>query len=226
MSYSNNAKKLDQGAFTDNEPSANKKQPSMIYDLPLFPLKTVLFPDGPLSLKVFEPRYLDMLTECEKTGNGFGICLISEGSEVGKAAEIYPVGTLVQITFWEHRKDGLLGVSVKGEQKFRISHKQVQSNELTIADVELIEPETSQVLPEQYQSMVVVLEKIFSTLQHPYITLPKKYDDATWVSSRLSELLPLSLVKKQQLLELDEPMSRLSMLYDEMLTMGVLYESM
>lgn len=196
----------------------------MIHDLPLFPLKTVLFPEGPLALKVFEPRYLDMLTQCEKKQTGFGICLISEGNEVGKAAEIYPVGTLVQITFWEHRNDGLLGVTVKGEQKFKIVQKRVQSNELTIADVELIEPESNQPLPEQYQPMVTVLEKIFNTLQHPYITLPKQYNDATWVSSRLSELLPLSLIKKQQLLELNEPMSRLAMLYDEMLTMGVLSE--
>lgn len=214
MSFTINAKTLMQ------EPSANK----MISDLPLFPLKTVLFPDGPLTLKVFEPRYLDMLTQCEKSGHGFGICLISEGSEVGKAPKIYPVGTLVQITFWEHRQDGLLGVTVKGEQKFKISHKQVQSNELTLADVELIEAEAVQSVPEQYKDMVEVLQKIFDSLQHPYITLPKKYDDATWVGSRLSELLPLSLIKKQQLLELDEPMGRLAMLYDEMIAMGVLSE--
>ena len=219
MIYSNNAKPLVESSANEG-PSAKK----LLSDLALFPLKTVLFPDGPLTLKVFEPRYLDMLAQCEKTGNGFGICLISEGSEVGKAPEIYPVGTLVQITFWENRKDGLLGVSVKGEQKFRVSQKRVQNNDLTIADVELIDMEPVQSVPEQYQTMVVVLEKIFESLQHPYITLPKKYDDATWVGSRLSELLPLPLIKKQQLLELDEPMGRLAMLYDEMLTMGVLSE--
>lgn len=223
MSYSSNAKNMEQD-LVSSEDSSSTSSSTMIKDLPLFPLKTVLFPDGPLTLKVFEPRYLDMLTECEKTGNGFGICLISEGNEVGKAPEIFPIGTLVQITFWEHRKDGLLGVSVKGEQKFKVAQKQVKANELTIADIELLEPEQEQAVPEQYQSMVTVLQKIFSTLQHPYITLPKKYDDATWVGSRLSELLPLPLIKKQQLLELNEPMSRLSMLYDEMLTMGILSE--
>lgn len=197
---------------------------NIIQDLPLFPLKTVLFPDGPLALKVFEPRYLDMLTQCEKTGDGFGICLISEGSEVGPAPGVYSVGTLVTITFWENRKDGLLGISVKGERKFKIINKRVLSNELSVADVELLDLERQQTLPEQYLSMASVLEKIIRTLQHPYINMPKKYDDATWVGSRLSELLPLPLITRQQLLELNEPMSRLSMLYDEMLSLGMLSE--
>ncbi len=192
--------------------------------LPLFPLKSILFPQGALALKVFEPRYLDMLTRCEKTGSGFGICLIRSGCEVGTAPEIYTVGTQVEITFWEHRKDGLLGISVIGDQKFKVLNHMVQSDQLMLADVELIEQEAAQILPEQYLSMVNVLKKIFSALQHPYITLPKKYDDASWVGSRLSELLPLAMQKKQKLLELNEPMSRLAMLYDEMLSLGLLSE--
>jgi Lon protease-like protein len=150
--------------------------------------------------------------------------LISDGSEVGIAPEIYTVGTLVHITFWEHRKDGLLGISVKGERKFNVLNKRVKKNELVIADIELIEQEAITMLPEQYQSMVSVLKKIFAALKHPYITLPKKYDDASWVGSRLSELLPLPMQKKQHLLELNEPMGRLAMLYDEMLSLGMLTE--
>lgn len=208
MNYSNN---IDDTILTETE-------------LPLFPLKSILFPHGALALKVFEPRYLDMLTQCEKTGSGFGICLISDGNEVGDAPEIYSVGTFVEITYWEHRKDGLIGISVKGKQKFNVLSKQVQNNELILAEIEFIDEEPVYVLPEQYQSMVNVLKKIFAALQHPYITLPKKYDDASWVGSRLSELLPLSMIKKQQLLELNEPMARLAMLYDEMLNLGMLSE--
>lgn len=204
--------------------SKNDNNSSIIKELPLFPLKSILFPDGALALKVFEPRYIDMLTQCEKNGSGFGVCLISDGSEVGTAPEIYPMGTLVKITFWEHRKDGLLGISVQGEQKFNVLNKKVLKSELSVADIELIQHEEESLLPEQYQTMVNVLKKIFATLQHPYITLPKKYDDATWVGSRLSELLPLSMLKKQQLLELNEPMGRLAMLYDEMLNLGMLSE--
>ncbi len=207
-----------------NNSTNTDNNPSVIKNLPLFPLKSLLFPGGVLSLKVFEARYLDMLTLCEKEGTGFGICLISDGSEVGKAAEIYSFGTLVEITFWENRKDGLLGISVKGERKFKVLKKSVTKNELLIADVELIEAEPDTTMPEQYLPMVNVLKKIFAALQHPYITLPKKYDDASWVGSRLSELLPLPMQKKQQLLELNEPMGRLAMLYDEMITFGMLSE--
>ncbi len=204
--------------------STDKDSPLIIERLPIFPLKTVLFPDGPLSLKIFEPRYLDMLTQCEKEGTGFGVCLIKEGNETGQAASIHSVGTLAQITFWEHRKDGLLGVSIKGERKFIIVNKSVENKELTVAEVQLIKPEPAQTLPDQFLPMVSVLEKIMASLQHPYITLEKKYHDACWVGSRLGELLPLSLLKKQQLLEMNEANARLAMLYDEMLTMGILSE--
>lgn len=199
-------------------------QAVIIKALPIFPLKSVLFPDGALSLKVFESRYLDMLAQCERNDTGFGICLISDGSEVGPAPEIFSFGTLVRITYWEHRKDGLLGVSVKGQKKFKVIKKYIYDNELVVADVELLDMEAELLLPEQYQAMVEILKKIFSSLQHPYITLPKKYEDSCWVGSRLSELLPISTLKKQQLLELSEPMGRLSMVYDEMLNLGMLSE--
>ncbi len=182
----------------------------IIKRLSIFPLKTVLFPEGPLSLKIFEPRYLDMLTECEKNGTGFGVCLIRDGNETGKAADIYLTGTLAQVTFWENRKDGLLGVSVKGERKFYILDKTIEKNELTVAEIKLVELEPVQAVPEQFLPMVTVLEK--------------KYNNACWVGSRLGELLPLSLEKKQQLLEMNEANARLAMLYEEMLTMGILSE--
>ncbi len=196
----------------------------IIKRLSIFPLKTVLFPEGPLSLKIFEPRYLDMLTECEKNGTGFGVCLIRDGNETGKAADIYLTGTLAQVTFWENRKDGLLGVSVKGERKFYILDKTIEKNELTVAEIKLVELEPVQAVPEQFLPMVTVLEKIMQSLKHPYITLEKKYNNACWVGSRLGELLPLSLEKKQQLLEMNEANARLAMLYEEMLTMGILSE--
>jgi uncharacterized protein len=198
--------------------------PKIIEQLPLFPLNTVLFPDGPLSLKVFEPRYLDMLTQCEKNGTGFGIFSIKSGSEVGIAPEISSIGSIVSITFWEKRNDGLLGISVIGNQKIKLINKKVLDDQLTVADVEILNLEKVQPVPEQYQLMVNVLKKMIGNLNHPYITLEKKYQDATWLGSRLSELLPLSLEKKQQLLELEEPMSRLAMLYDEMLTLNLLSE--
>ena len=201
-------------------------KPKVIQQLPLFPLKTVLFPHGPLSLRVFEPRYLDMLSQCEKTECGFGIFLISEGDEIGHAPEIFPIGTLAKVSYWEKRSDGLLGITVKGKQKLRLLDKWVSANQLSIADVEVLPAELTLELPEQYVPMARVLKNMIDELQHPYLTLEKKYNDALWVGSRLSELLPLSAYTKQQLLELQEPMSRLAMLYEEMLSQGLLSESM
>jgi Lon protease-like protein len=203
----------------------NNDHSLIIEKLPIFTLKSILFPQGALALKVFEPRYLDMLIQCEKRTTGFGVCLIDEDNEVGQAAKIYSVGSLVKITFWEYHKDGLLGISVQGEQKFKIIDQYIQKNKLILADVQLLPQELLLELPEQYIPMRNVLKKIFASLLHPYITLLKNYDDASWVSARLTEFLPLNLYQKQQLFELNEPMVRLSILYDEMLKLGMLSES-
>ena len=125
--------------------------------IPLFPLRTVLFPGGPLALKIFETRYLDMVCRCLRDESGFGVILIREGEEVGKAAEIYDVGTLGQISYWEQRKDGLLGITVTGEQRFRILDSEVQSNQLRVAEVELLPNADPIALPEKYQHMVTLL---------------------------------------------------------------------
>ena len=53
-------------------------------ELPLFPLNTVLFPGGPLRLRIFEPRYLDMVRRCLKESRTFGVVLILEGEEAGE----------------------------------------------------------------------------------------------------------------------------------------------
>ena len=51
--------------------------------LPMFPLSSVIFPESLFTLRVFEPRYLELVKECVMTGRGFGVCLIAKGHEVG-----------------------------------------------------------------------------------------------------------------------------------------------
>lgn len=177
--------------------------------VPLFPLHSVLFPGGALPLRIFEPRYLDMVGKCMKTECLFGICLISEGSEVGKAAQTYPVGTLGDISYFQQLKDGCLGITVRGIQRFRIISTEVMPNQLVLARVETIPQEEPRPMPEHYGRMAGILEGIFEHLGQPYTNLPKDYDDAGWVSSRLAELLPISLMQKQQLLLLNDPLDRL-----------------
>jgi len=180
----------------------------------LFPLHTVLFPGGALPLRVFEHRYLDMIGKAMRTNDNFGICLISQGKEVGEAAEIFAIGTLAEVSYFQQLKDGCLGITVRGVQRFRILHSEIEPNQLTVADIELIPPEPSQPLPGQYQFLVDKLKKIFQQLGHPFISLPKYYEDAAWVGARLTELLPIPLQQKQQMLEMTDPLQRLETLVE------------
>ena len=79
-------------------------------EYPLFPLSTVLFPGGTLPLKLFETRYLDMLSWCLREQSSFGVVAIKRGSEVGGTPEFHAIGTIAQITSWDQGSDGLLHV--------------------------------------------------------------------------------------------------------------------
>jgi len=184
--------------------------------IPLFPLHTVLFPNGALPLRIFEPRYLDMISTCMKGGNGFGICLIKEGSEVGEAAETYETGTLSEISYFNMDANGMLCITAHGKQRFHILSKSVQPNQLTIADVELLPNESAQDIPAQFMPAVDILRNLLNQLGYPFAKLEKQYDDACWVGSRLAELLPLRLEHKQYLLQLDDPIQRLDRLWQLM----------
>ena len=184
----------------------------MSQSIPLFPLKTVLFPRGCLPLRIFEPRYLDMISRCMKTGQGIGVVLIREGSEVGDAARTYDTGTLSEISYWHRRADGLLGVTLSGRQRFRIVSQKVQQDQLLLAEVELLPDTESLPLAANYQPMAELLEKIITQLEPPFSTMPVRYEDADWVSARLVELLPLPLETKQQLFEQMDVEQRLRML--------------
>lgn len=180
--------------------------------IPLFPLHTVLFPGGPLALRIFEPRYLDMVSRSLKDDQPFGICLIEEGAETGSAAHTFDVGTLVRITYWNRRRDGLLGVTVLGERRFRIVSRQTRPDQLIMAEVELLAEDPECTMPEEYAALAELLRGILEQLDHPYRNLPRRYRDAGWVSSRLVELMPLELLQKQRLLQMDDPIERLQRL--------------
>ena len=187
--------------------------------IPLFPLHAVLFPGGTLPLRIFEPRYLDMVSTCMKEDKGFGVCLIKEGSEVGKAADTYETGTLSEISYFNQQPDGLLGITALGKQRFKILSTKIQPNQLTLAEVELLENEKPCPLPEEYAEAAEVLKSLLEQLGYPFIKMEKDYENASWVGSRLAELLPIRLEQKQYFLQLDDPiqrMERLAVLLEEM----------
>ncbi len=182
--------------------------------VPLFPLNTVLFPGGPLPLRVFETRYLDMVSRCMKAGEPFGVVLLAEGSEAGAAGGVSTLatGTLATIFDWYQGNDGLLGITALGGDRFRLKSAARQRDGLNIGEIELIEPEPAVPLPDEYSLMADLLRGVLDDLGLLYNTIEKHYDDASWVGFRFAEVLPLSLADKQACLEMNDPLKRLEYL--------------
>ncbi len=178
--------------------------------IPLFPLQTVLFPGGLLPLRIFEPRYLDMVSHCMKHGHGFGVCLIREGREVGEAAQIFAVGTLAQITDWNQGDDGVLGITAVGQRRFRVLAQEVQQDQLILGRVEFLRESEPVPLPTKFRPLADFLRSMIEALGAPFTELPGRYGEADWVGSRLLELLPLPGAIKQRYLMMDDPLARLN----------------
>ncbi len=180
-------------------------------EVPLFPLGTVLFPGGPLPLRIFEPRYLDMISTCLRNDHGFGVVLIRQGREVGPA-EIHNVGTMADIVDWYQGSDGLLGVTARGRGRFRILSVREQADGLKMGHIEPIGPEPGCELPDQFAPMARVLSEIIDELGSHYQDLDKHYDDASWVGYRFAEILPVPAAQRQTYLEMDDAEQRLELL--------------
>jgi uncharacterized protein len=182
--------------------------------IPLFPLNTVLFPHGPLPLRIFETRYVDMVKYCMREQSPFGVVLIRAGSEVGTGAvgETSTVGTTARINDFNPLPDGLLGITCQGERKFSVLKHWQQEDGLHLAEVEFVDPEESVDLPFEYDHLGELLRKVLPELGELYANVPKYFSNASWVGCRLAEILPIALSEKQYCLELDDPIARLARL--------------
>jgi len=190
--------------------------------IPLFPLNAVLFPGGALPLRIFEPRYLDMISDCMKSECGIGVVLIEEGHEAGTAAKAHEIGTMSYISYWHKRNDGMLGITLMGEQRFRVLSTEVKSNQLTVAEVELLPGFELSEAEHNTEKFVKLLKQIIAQLEPPYTTMTKYYDDMDWVSARLIELLPLRLMDKQKMLLMSDVNERINYLHPLLITMEML----
>jgi len=205
--------------------------------LPLFPLKTVLFPGGVLPLRVFEARYMDMVRQCMKTESLFGVVLITKGGEVGAPATTETVGTLARIVAWDMPKLGLLHLRAIGGDRFRIEHTEIQTDGLQVADVTPIAADDDLPLPQQHQPCADLLQRILidvgshrqdndAETSDPVGALPFEppyhLDSSVWVGNRLSEFIPVPLRARQKLMELQDARSRLELVQRFLLQHGVL----
>lgn len=184
-------------------------------EVPLFPLDTVLFPGGILGLRVFELRYLDMVRECARSNGVFGVNLILSGRETGAGAVPAAVGTLARIVDFDTLPDGLLGISVSGEARFRVERSRVRGNGLMFGEIRRWADEPAIAVPVEFALLPTILERMAEQAGLAWRNGPRdRYDDASWVGFRLAELLPLNDTDRQQMLELTDPLERLAALRD------------
>ncbi len=182
-------------------------------NVPLFPLNSIVLPKGRIPLQLFEPRYIDMLTRCLKEDRGFVVVMLREGLETAKEAAFYDIGTYVRIIDFQQLDSGLLGITVEGEGKVSVVRSWQESDGLNLGDVERLMDEAGCEVPERYLELPAVLKALF---RHPVIRdldMEVDYSDARDVGWRLTELLPLDKREKQKLVELQDPIERLSRLH-------------
>lgn len=196
---------------------------------PLFPLRTVLFPDGLLPLRIFEVRYLDMIGRCHEAGTPFGVVCLTEGEEVaapsagdGLAREAFQsIGTLALIRQFERPQPGLLMIRCSGGQRFRLHARERQKHGLWIGEAELLEADLDVPIPEDLawlatrlrQWSSVIRERIADASDMP-MQEPLRWNDCGWVANRFSELLPLDAEARQNLMALQNPLLRLELVAD------------
>jgi Lon protease-like protein len=176
----------------------------------VFPLNVVLFPGGLLPLRIFEPRYVRMVTECVKDDQPFAVATIVDGGpDVGALSMTAPVGTLARIVDWEQGDDGLLGLVCEGEQRCRIGELEVESDRLLRGRVSRLEEPMPRPVPRDLEWLGRLLRELLEQLGSPYDRLIHGAPSADHVAARLTELLPLPLEQKRALFDLDDSVERL-----------------
>ena len=202
--------------------------------LPLFPLRTVLVPGGALGLRIFEPRYLDMVRECSRNDSGFGICMVidepgagdesvndgggdAEKSPGGQAAAVETVtaafGTEARIEDFGTGDDGLLTLRVRGCRRFHVQRTRVRDNGLIVADVDWRDPDPDDELHPEHAVLGTLLQRLLEQVGGEHAHADNAcFDDAAWIGWRLAELLPLADRQRQSLLQVDDPHARLDSL--------------
>ncbi len=178
--------------------------------LPLFPLKTVLFPGCVLDLQIFEARYLDMIARCMKQGTGFGVVCILDGREVGNAPQdIAGIGCEALIRDFQRQDNGLLGIRVEGGRRFEVLSTELQRDQLLVAQVEWLSEIPEQPLQDEDQDLLALLKAL---VEHPMVAALSMNTEVAGqqsLANQLAYLLPFAEADKIELLQVDDPQQRL-----------------
>ena len=199
--------------FGKTWPSSVDPIPLERLEIPLLPLGAVLFPGGLLSLKLSEQKYIEMAADCLENGTPFGVCLAGNGKSSEVSPDPHELGTLAHVRSESASVAGVLALSVRGGRRFRTLSREYGANGLIRAKVELLAEPVGIEVPAAQRSLLPLLRKVVGDLGVEKIPEPHDFDDAAWVGYRLTEVMPVQLLAKQKLLELEDPVSRLEVLY-------------
>lgn len=185
--------------------------------LPLFPLGTVLFPQGLLALKIFETRYLDMVTHCLRSGAPFGVVTLAQGAEVRAGdgeVRFEHEGCLAELIDCDSPQAGILQIRCRGVQRFTVSQVHQAPDGLWRADAVLQTADVVEAPRPDFLASVAALQRAIDTLQGrdqaPFLS-PYALDDAGWVANRWCEILPIPLPTRHKLMMLPDPHARLQL---------------
>jgi Lon protease-like protein len=212
----------------NDEPTPDpRSDPHSLSDLPLFPLQSVLFPGAQLQLRVFEARYLDLVSRCLREKQPFGAICLRQGSEVrnvNETVQLESTGVLARIEEVDAEQAGVLRVRCLGTQRFEIDQPLQRPDGLWTARAWLVDDDAAAAPPEAMVPTVRALANAIGALERkagsPFIK-PYRFDDAGWVANRWCELLPISLAAKQKLMELEDPQMRLRLVDEYLRGKGV-----
>ncbi|MGR9091839.1 MAG: LON peptidase substrate-binding domain-containing protein [Gammaproteobacteria bacterium] len=177
-------------------------------ELPLFPLGTVLFPGNTVPLRIFEPRYVDLIGRCMRDSSGFGVVGIREGREAGGTALPHATGTIAHIIDFDRGADGLLNIVIRGASRFRIATTRRHDDKLLVADITPLPDIDDVPVPDDFHSLGELFDEILAKLHidGDERTVPTS---SAALAYALAQYLPLSVTTKVGLLEINDPIELL-----------------
>lgn len=176
--------------------------------LPLFPLNTVLFPGMTLPLRIFEPRYRQMLADCLSGEPVFGVVLIKEGLEVGEPAVPHEIGTTARILGVERKLEDLVDIVTVGEERFRLrrvfDEKPYLVGEVEPFPLAAVDGPNVETLAEQGTKLLAAYLQLLSRATGAEIQLQRPPDDPEKIAYLIAMILQVTLPEKQRLLSVPD----------------------
>lgn len=190
----------------------------MMPQIPLFPLSNGLFPDGMLSLQIFEVRYLDLIKRCHQQQLPFGVVCLKRGSEVqvpGETPLLHAYGCCAHIRDFEQVQPNLFHVICQGGLRFELHDTKPGPFGVWQGDISLLAQDPEVEIPAHLEHHAGRLGKIIASAQKQGqlnrlpILQPYLLDQCGWVANRYAEALDISTELKVKLLYEIDPLKRL-----------------